>query len=94
LVRAVAEEGLMAQGLLAAGPLSGRLTRMGGTSVAAPIAARIWADQLARQRRWPAHPKAWPAELGLTAGMPASRTVDAGPAPGGPLVLLRPRRTR
>ncbi|MCV2350578.1 S8 family serine peptidase [Paucibacter sp. Y2R2-4] len=47
LVRAVADEGPMAYGLIAAGVLSGTESRMGGTSVAAPVAARHWANRLA-----------------------------------------------
>ena len=48
LARAVADEGPLAYGLIAAGVLSGSEARMGGTSVAAPVAARQWANRLAR----------------------------------------------
>jgi hypothetical protein len=58
LVRAVADEGPMAYGLIAAGVLSGSEARMGGTSVAAPVAARHWANRLAQGGR-PSAPEAW-----------------------------------
>ncbi|MFY7864149.1 S8 family serine peptidase [Roseateles sp.] len=58
LIRAVADEGPMAYGLIAAGVLSGSEARMGGTSVAAPVAARHWANRLAQGGR-PSAPEAW-----------------------------------
>lgn len=58
LVRAVADEGPMAYGLIAAGVLSSSEVRMGGTSVAAPVAARHWANRLAQGGR-PSAPEAW-----------------------------------
>jgi hypothetical protein len=43
---ALADEGAVARGLVAAGVLSGTWVRMSGTSVAAPVAARHWAQDL------------------------------------------------
>ncbi|MCV2357048.1 S8 family serine peptidase [Paucibacter sp. B2R-40] len=56
--RAVADEGAFSPGLVASGVLSGSWVRMGGTSVAAPIAARCWANRLA-QGGLPAQPEQW-----------------------------------
>jgi NAD(P)H-hydrate repair Nnr-like enzyme with NAD(P)H-hydrate epimerase domain len=58
LARAVADEGPLAYGLMAAGVLSGSEVRMGGTSVAAPVAARQWANRLARGGL-PPRPEDW-----------------------------------
>lgn len=46
--RATADEGAFAPGLVASGVTSGSWVRMGGTSVAAPVAARHWANRLAK----------------------------------------------
>jgi hypothetical protein len=61
-VRAAADEAPLAYGLVAAGALSGSEARMGGTSVAAPVAARRAAQRLADGER-PAGPTGWRAFL-------------------------------
>ena len=90
--RAVADEGAFAPGLVASGVLSGSWVRMGGTSVAAPVAARHWANRLSRGRL-PDSPEQWLDFLqppALTKGGPATRSRgeaergDAPPAPRQP----------
>ena len=56
--RATADEGVFAPGLVASGVASGSWVRMGGTSVAAPVAARHAASRLAQGQR-PRDPDSW-----------------------------------
>lgn len=60
--RATADEGAFAPGLVASGVTSGSWVRMGGTSVAAPVAARHWANRLSKGQL-PESPDQWLAFL-------------------------------
>lgn len=77
VAHAVAEEGVLAGGLVASGATTGSLVRMGGTSVAAPVAARIWANKLVHLPP-PSRPSGWPKLVGLEAGAVADDAVAKG----------------
>lgn len=93
---AAADEAAFAPGLVAAGPLSGSWARMGGSSVAAPVAARHWVnliatsgplDQASDWRAWLQPPQSAKPMLLSVSWVESSDTTAAAPRP--PL-MLRP----
>lgn len=89
LVRAVADEAPLTDGLLAAGVFSGSQVCMSGTSVAAPVAARLWADRLAAGGL-PASPASWLVFLtGQDAHTAAARAWPHGTPPADAVASTR-----
>ena len=89
---AAADESAFAQGLVAAGALSGQWARMGGSSVASPVAARHWVNLIALHGA-PHHASQW-RQFGLrppsAGGLRRVSHTEGAPAVAGRRGMLRP----